>query len=139
MKFHENECLHNFYEDIITRTIDAKKHLKNVEEAFEKDNKFLLVTRREDYRDLREKVKLGLMIYTYGMLIIVRKDERPVFHADTKAICGIYYQEGVRVVPYLGVNKGYINFEVAKILTEHQINFDVDKDTEAFAGPNECT
>ena len=38
-------------------------------------------------------------------------------------------------MPYLGVDKGKIWFEIGKILSDSGIDFEVDKDSPAFEGP----
>ena len=130
----------NYYEFLTkldVETDNIKKELFEIQKVLEKENKFLLVDNTPQSKKKFHLAKYGFMFYSFGLLIVVRKEESEVvFFTDTKALCSFYKEGGkYRVIPYFGANKGKMMFEIARCLVEGGIEFEVDEDNEAFEGP----
>jgi hypothetical protein len=135
-KISEKEfAINGFYEILIRKTDQAKRELKKIQEALEKDSDFVLVD-NNPYAVGRR----GVMTYTYGMLVLIRNADTVVFRADTKAICGFYKQDDKYIMlPFLGADKARLGIEIDRILRNANIDVEVHDETDSFDGPWQWT
>ena len=93
----KSNILRDFYSSILKRTIQARKDLIEVQEALEYDKNFLLVKSKGEVEKARSSSKCGIMMYNYGMLILLRNNDDVVFRADTKGWYQKLLSEGYKL------------------------------------------
>jgi len=126
-------AIEGFYKVLITKTEQAKKELKLIQEIFEKNSNFILDS---NVGISTPAGKMGIMSYMYGMLVLIRNAETVVFRADTKAICGFYKEDNRYImVPFLGADKIKMGIEIDRILRDANIHVEVHDETDSFDGP----